>query len=376
MSLFSPIANAGEHGIDVQLNRERPKLNSGIRFRQQIRKMRMTASWSRVSLRHVLKRISDQGQVAILLDRRVDPSQEIAIEVQDKSLVEAIRAVARKQNADVCVLNSAFYVGPAVDAAKLRTLIHLRSNELFQLSKRLPRGRYFDLTRRKALHWNDLDRPVDVLNQISVLFKIKDVDHKVVPHDLWAGATLPRVNAVESLSLFAIQYGLTFRWRADTSGVEWVNIPDRVVIEKSYPRGLHSMQSWKKRWPDLKMEVNGSKVIVRATVEQHEQIAALRNGSRKTPKSSAKPPTPVLDRLFTLKLDKVPAIELMKKLESTGIQFQFDQKQLASNGVNLKTPISMNVEQANAVDFFNLMFGQLNAQAKLKGITVWIRPKE
>src|SRR5271170_8205396 len=55
----------------------------------------ISGSWKGVPLRSVLRRLSHERQISILLDRRVDPDQEVQLETGDRSLRSALHELVR-----------------------------------------------------------------------------------------------------------------------------------------------------------------------------------------------------------------------------------------------------------------------------------------
>ena len=187
---------------EVVINRPVPSMHTGRNFKAALSNA-LTASWRNVNVRTILRGVSEDRKIAILLDRRIDPTQELVVDINDLSVQEAIERIAKQVSAKVSVVGNSLYVGPSHGTPKLRTLIELRSQELLDVSS-LPKGRRFELVNRRTMHWNDLDRPVDLIGRIADRYKLKVEGLDGIGHDLWAGSTLPNVNAAEALSLVLI----------------------------------------------------------------------------------------------------------------------------------------------------------------------------
>src|SRR5579872_7122808 len=59
----------------------------------------IAGTWKGVSLRSILRRLSREREVSILLDRRVDPDQVIDIDTGERSLRSAIDEIAQTAHA-------------------------------------------------------------------------------------------------------------------------------------------------------------------------------------------------------------------------------------------------------------------------------------
>ena len=263
--------------------------------------------------------------------------------------------------------------------SRLRTLVALRSGELLRLASRLPKERRRQLSRGQTLHWNDLDRPADILQKLATQFDLKIEGLDRIPHDLWAGETFPSANAAEALSIVLIQFGLTFKWSSDAAGVQIVPVPDNVFIERSYRlRGSTAelaAKEWTAKISGLRADAKGNRVLVAGTIEQHEAIIALlRPGSRR-PSDSPKP-VPLNHRKYAdLKIEGEPALALIQKLEKTGIVFKYDAKKLAAAGVDLNTKISMDLKDPTADDVLEALCKPLGLKFSTSGLTVTLSPK-
>ncbi len=257
----------------------------------------ISGSWKGVPLRAILRRLSNERQIAILLDRRVDPEQELQVETGDRPLRAAVNEIAQATQLGVTQVGNCLIVAPAVPVLRLRTLIALRDREL---ERDVAGGEGLSQVRghRNTVSWDDLDRPSEIVSRIGRQFGLSIVGLEQVPHDLWAGATIPEATASEALSLVLNQFDLTFEWLPRETGVRLVRVPEHVTIERTYTlrgkstsqmlRTLHSMIE------GLDAQARGNKLIVRGTLEQHEMVAAaLRAPKNSLPTMTKKSSLPV-----------------------------------------------------------------------------------
>ncbi len=90
----------------------------------------ISGAWKGVPLRAILRRLSHERQIAILLDRRVDPEQELQVETGDRPLRAAVNEIAQTTQLGVTQVGNCLIVAPSVPVLRLRTLIALRDREL------------------------------------------------------------------------------------------------------------------------------------------------------------------------------------------------------------------------------------------------------
>ncbi len=352
--------------------------HTGPQFQTEIDRT-LSASWANVELRDLLKKIGDERRVAILLDRRVDPTVQLPLNLTNSSLREGVRDMARLLGADISVADPVVYVGPPAATQRLRTLIELQSSELRSRESSIPEKRRVELAARHTVTWLDLESPVEIVQRIADRYRLTIGHLDLLPHDLWVANTLPSVTAAEALSLVLIQFDLTFTWTGAGQGIELVTAPQRPVIEKRHRvKGrtpAAALKLVKQFGPDLDAKVDGSDLIVRGLLEEHEAVAALVDGTAAKKPDASAGVKPIKQRLFTLKIDRVPARVLMKKLEESEIVFEYDAEQLAAASIDLDQPIKLDVEKASAAEFFKAVFDPLRLTVEIDNLTVKLKPK-
>ena len=359
----------------VVLDRAVPKLLIGRQFQDALQQP-LSAEWKNVPLRGVLRRISEARATAVLLDRGIDPTAITNVQFQRIPLRDALKTIARKNRAGLSVVGNSVYIGPTSATKKLRTLIRLRQQERSDRSRRLSATRRRQLVARRTVHWNDLDRPADLIEQIAGKYRLTVSGLDRVPHDLWAGATLPDATVSEALSLVLIQFDLTFSWTEHLAGIRIVSAPKRVTIEKSYrPRHrsvVVAVRRWREEIPGIDVTPAGKSVLVRGTVEQHEALAALLHPRKRRPGGKAAPPG---RRTFTLRVNRVPLDAIMKKFEAAGYTFRYDPRSLRTAGIRLDSKVSLDIKDAMPQSLFTALFKQVGLTVQVEGQTVRLVPK-
>lgn len=208
---------------EIILDRPVPKYSTSGRFKQTL-KQTFTFRWRRVVLREILTTFSDEYEISILLDRRIDPDQLTQGTLKDIPLQQGIESIAKQAKARVQVVANTLYIVPLSSVGNIEATIRNRKGELLALlkNKQFPRLRRSKLTRRNTIHWNDLDTPREIVTKITKRYGLKVNGLDQIPHDLWATATLPDISCYEALSLVLNQYDLTFKWSDNASAIEIV----------------------------------------------------------------------------------------------------------------------------------------------------------
>ncbi len=325
--------------------------------------------WSGVARRQAFERANAGLDRGLLLDRRIDPSASVDLELANTTNRGVLEALAKESGGVARFVGKTTYVGPP-KSAPLRTLIRLRSEEL---RKRVPRK---DEPNRRTFGWDDFSTPRDVLTRLGETFGRTIDGLDAVPHDLWAGAELPDVTFVEAASLVLIQFDLTFEWTGEGGrAVRVVPVPKSVGLES-----LHAAKggtpaefaaALQKRFPEARVEVAGRRVRVFALLETHDAIRVGVDDEGENPRE----PSPLDRQRFTLRIQDVPASALVKRLEQTGLTFTADAGALRKAGIDLDTKITFAVEDATIDELLRAMCEPLKLDFERRGASVRLTPK-
>ncbi|MEO2035650.1 MAG: hypothetical protein ABGZ35_26525 [Planctomycetaceae bacterium] len=339
-------------------------------------------SWHGRELRRVVQSIARDQQLAILLDRRINPNRPFDGDFSSLSVQHVLQQIAGRVGAETRFVGSTVYVGPPHTCARLRTAVRLLHDRLDEVTRNGNRERRNQLRKRRNVRWDDLQEPRLLVQAVAAQYHLEVSNLERVPHDLWAAATLPQTNAVESLMLILSQHELWFRWKTDATGIEIVRLPDTLAIEKRYPVSAtlanQTANRWKRELPGILVERIGQQaLLVKATLEQHEMIVSRGASSQEDPmqRNPRVDVVPINKRTFTLAIKDLPATALIKKLEMSGIEFLFDARQLKGAGIDLKQRIQMRVTMADAEAFFHAMFDQMQIRFEIQGTTVRLEPR-
>src|SRR5690349_18648114 len=100
IGLLLAVASAGQTGSNT--GDRLPDFLTGPKFHQELNQVAI-GSWENVELRTLLEKLSTQRRIAVLLDRRVDPTVKIPVDLVDHSLKDSLKDIAHKVAADVSV---------------------------------------------------------------------------------------------------------------------------------------------------------------------------------------------------------------------------------------------------------------------------------
>jgi hypothetical protein len=318
--------------------------------------------------------------VACVLDRRVDPSIRIVLDLPPLRLRDALSRIAAEADCLTARVGETILIGPrAASAGKLRTLIALRETELDQLATQSG-GREFELRRTWTFAWHDLDRPSDLVLLAAQHWALQVEGLDQVAHDLWAGGTLAGVNAVDALSILLVQFDLTFEWTASGNGVRIVPIPGQVAITRAHAvrriSPAQALERVRSTFPDLDVQVQGRELVVTGLVEEHDVVARLARGE--SPEEPGPQPVefgPLSRRRFTIQVVSRPVEAVLQTLIANGIDVQYDAEQLKALGIDLSPRISFDLKEATVDKLFRAICEPAGLRFTVEGDTVTLSPR-
>jgi len=328
-------------------------------------------SASGLPLRQRLAELSRAKEVAILLDRRVDPDQKLSVSIGNRPLEEALVEIASNRAIGVCLLGPVVYFGPIGVTSRMRTVAELRREEVDKLR---PASSSKFLARRR-LAWDDFATPRELLAQVAEPSGVKIVGLEQVPHDLWAAADLPPLSLIERLSLIAGQFGLTFQVGPDGKTVTLVPVPDEVALVRSYPGGPDPeglAGKWAELVPDSQIKVVGQRVFVKGLLEDHERLTSPERPTK--PKKAD--PTPVDEiQIDYMPIKNQPLRLVLKFLgDKLALDVQVDEEAIRGAGISLDQLISLEVKKATVDQLFTKMLKPAGLTFRRRGRVIQIGP--
>lgn len=333
------------------------------------------SSRSGIPLRQALTHLGQSRQVAILLDRRVDPDQKIELTSADASLDTTFKLIASKLSIGEAQVGSMIYFGPEPTARRVRTLAALRLEE----ASRLPSAAKSRFVRLRPWRWDDLSTPRDLLAGLAseCHVAIQGIDR--IPHDLWAGADLPPQNFTDRLTLVAAQFDLTFSIDPTGDSVSLVEMPETVEISHSYPlyvpivggdEGL--VVSMSKALPEAHIRLSGGRLLVRGRAEDQDFVEAKLSGrlAKKTTVTKG-------DKRYTLSVVSMAVGDLIKTLgKKLDLDVQVNDAAIQAAGLSLKTEVKVDVKEVPEDDLLRAVLDPAGLTFDRKGRSITVRPKK
>lgn len=251
----------------------RSRLLTGHDFRSRL-ESRVGIAWASEPLRLKIDKLANTLEVAIWLDRRIDPSQEPEIQLADVSLRQCLEEVAARLNAGVAVVSSVVYIGPRPLADKLATLAELRNDDCAHMAPSVRRR----FTQIAAWKWETLAEPRTLLTELAREAQVTVEGLTDIPHDLWPAMELPPLTFAERLTLILAGFDRTFELDPRGDRLRLIGVPDSVQLDRTYPwsgEGGISLAGLQQSIPNAAVRREGSRVRIQGRAEDHQLAAEL-----------------------------------------------------------------------------------------------------
>jgi hypothetical protein len=201
------------------------------------------------------------------------------------------------------------------------------------------------LLRQEAWKWDELAEPRGLLSELTQAAGVTIDNRDLVPHDLWPAADLPALPWVDRMTLLLAGFGLTYEFADGGTAIRLVQIPDEVLVEKTYtPRGEPGpvVAQLRRLVPSAKIRVEGRKLLVLAGDDDHDQIQKLLSGQ--TVKTTVKTPG---EKRYSLTVENQAAGAVVKTVAN---QLNKEMKYAPELAETLQTKVSLVVSDVTLDD--------------------------
>ena len=298
--------------------------------------------WSDAALRDRMMRFSMNHQLAIFLDRRVDPSTIIELAVQDVTKEQFLWSIAKSSNLGVCRIEDFYYFGPVEFAAKLPEVCR----QLARSTSRQRKNANVDWSLRRPLKTKSIVEPKQILLDLAEENRFQIENAEVIEHDIWAGFELPNTSLQIRVAILLVGFGKSFERNEDGSVIKIVDFPEIQTREATFgdlddPRAM--AQVLQSKFPGLKINNRGKRLVASGPPLQIAEVHSLVVAAQK--------PTGVdsTAKTFTFTTRAQRGIVLASIAKGANLVLVFDR----SNRETIKTltePIEVRAVEASLVE--------------------------
>jgi hypothetical protein len=354
-------------GTSTEAFDQKPALKTGKSLKNA---MLTTVSWSSVNtpLQIQLADLMKQSEVAVIRDRRIDPRAQISLTASSVSRWDVLKSIAQEvPDGGCCLTENIACVGPASEVYRLPVLIELRQNEINQLRRKMKPEEHRRLVALIDSSWSELAEPKSILEGYARAAGVRIMNPDLIPHDVWAQCSLPRMAFAEIATIVLNQFDLEFKVSDDGRSVTLNKIDPQETFDHRYSPGKKlqaaATELWKKQFPEISVKWSGSVATVHATLEQHGQLnAALSELLNSAEASTTKPTTPnsLRTRSFIkFRAERKTISDLIGYFRANMIAIEVvDEDQAATGAVMREIVRLIDIEEKKTgVEFFPLIFG-------------------
>jgi hypothetical protein len=298
----------------------RPRVATGAPAK--ISQRTATIHWQRVPLRDALARLHTLFDDTVFVDRRIDPSIRVSLDIEAGSAEEVVAGIAAGRELGVAQLGTLVYLGPSGAAEQLQAISNVRSQEV----GRLPSDLRASLTQKHPTDWPRLGEPRGLVASIAEQRGWRLTNADVIPHDLWSAGELPGLTLAEQLTVLLIGFDLTFELRPNERSIEIVPLKD---------------------------------VIKTPSVNESKQAALPSNSARA--KKDGK-------HVYTLRVQEKPVGVVLQVLsKQLHWSIQIDEESIRAAGKSLEKRVSFSVENADQEHLLQELLRPAGLDFRLEG---------
>jgi hypothetical protein len=326
------------------------------------------ATWSGIPLRTALEGLSHQTNVAMFLDRRVDPDQPIEFQFARQPLRQLLGQLADALHLGVCRIEDVVYIGPRATTDKLPTLDALLKQQVSTSSAPIARK----LAQRGPLRWAQLTTPQELIDAWSRETQVTLRGAAEIPHDLWPEVDLPQLTAASRLAIILAGFGRTATWDASAQCLVIETFPQRATLERTYRRHVtdEELATLQSQLVDARLERRDGQLVLSGRLEDHvylEQWLNSNGGALKRPQ-----PRPG-KTVYTLSIENTAVGSVLKTLEQrAGLMVHVREDVTADQ---LQTRVTFSVRDASLEELLQKTLLPAGLTYTLKGGVVEVFPR-
>ena len=228
---------------------------------------RISLTWHDGTRLDLLRQLSTERQIALWLDRRIDPSIRVDCEIQNVAVLGAAFRAGETTQLGATLIGDGLYVGPGPDAASLPW----RLTELKRQIAKLPPPARRAWQTKSVLRIERLARPWDILQTIAKRADATLEGLSAIPHDLYRAVEWPGLTAAEQLAVVLVGFECWPEFSADGRTVHIIPLPAVERFDWSYPTSDGAAaQAWvAQHLPDAKSTPKSKTIQIAGSPHDH-----------------------------------------------------------------------------------------------------------
>lgn len=324
---------------------------------------RGSVTWKGLPLRDALTSISAAHDIAIVLDRRVDPTQEVDFSARNVPLNQMLSGFADILNLGVAQVGDSVYIGPPDAAARITAIIEARVGEI----RKLTAAKQRTLLASHPVSYQRLATPNEIAASIAQSHSLRVVGDPL-PHDLWPAGDFPAMNVAESLTLTTIGFGKTFEFSPDGSAIRWIDLPAAEPISRKYAvtgAGKKQLEEFVAKLNGATAESVAGGLMVKGDWQVHAAIAKAMQKDSSQPSGDG-------DTVYSLNVENQPAAAVLGAIAN---QAGFTIKIAPQANEMTRQRVSFAVKDASLSELLHAILDPVNLKFRVEDKVIQISPK-
>ncbi|MFO7905641.1 MAG: hypothetical protein R6U98_23485 [Pirellulaceae bacterium] len=296
-----------------------PDWKTGTAFQRALANRFEVVTWPEGRrFRDQLDQLAKRQRVAIFLDRRIDPDQQVSCSARQVTFAELLNQLAAKVDAVVLHIGSVVYIGPRDLVSGLSRVAEQRARE----ARALPGRRERALLAKRSWRWDALAEPRLLLDELAEEARVTIDGTDKIPHDLWPGTELPPLRWTDRVTLLLAGFGLTFELADQGRAIDLVPLPKAELLARSYDTSLSEV-NWERvaeQFPQADIQRFPESIEFRGTPEEHNRLRELLSRQ-----ASPKPDRPPQGKtVHSLRVARQPIGAILKTIQDQlEVEFEF-----------------------------------------------------
>ena len=222
--------------------------------------------WRDAEIRDRLTAFSKSEDVAVMLDRNVNPRTVLNLGIENRTLEQIFWRVSSAAKIGVCRIEDCYYFGPTDTVVALPIAMNTLARQANKVS------------RRSSVKWT-IERPVLTTPIVPTKLLIEAIADKhgfsvngldELPHDLWYQVALPPTSVIAQIQLMLAGFGKTFEIEPDGKSITIIDFPKTESAKRTFsvPKRPANSKELDKRFPDLRISYRSKSVVATGPPQQ------------------------------------------------------------------------------------------------------------
>lgn len=322
--------------------------------------------------REALRSVGKSYQIAIFLDRRLDPDRPITFSMRNRLVADLLTHLAQVGGGELVWIGPVAYIGPEGKAWQMLAAAEICHQMVDQFP---PRERAI-WQATTPLSWPDFSTPRELLMELLEQIGWQLGQPEAIPHDLWPAVELPPLTMSEKLALLTVPFDLRPVPEINLRVVKLEEFPPQLRWQRTYPWPLPTIagaEALRRLIPAAEWEVRGRWLLVRGGWNEHKTLLELAQAPRR---KTTPPEKSVGERRYTIRAAKGRFESVMRQLASAlDLEIRFDEEALYRAGISPDTFVSFSVENATREELLRAATEAAGCTFRIEGNVLFIFPE-